>query len=320
MSNSRRGKQKLKKPDVIDCLGMGIIPYDLLFNVAKFPGPGKKIDANGFFMQGGGPVPNVVIGLSRLGFKTALIAVVGDDPFGKISIDEIIKEGVEHRFIIVKKQPSALAAGWIEDGSGQRTLVLSREIFVKPGDIKTSTYPVPRIIHLDGRDMPATLKLARWAKKMGVTVSFDIGSMRNDVSAVFGYVDHLVVADGYAFPFTGTRTGKAAIKKLARLCAGTIVVTEGIKGSTGYERLSGNHGQLAFQPAYRVKNVDTTGAGDCYHTGYLYGLLKGLNLSERMKLGSAAAALKCTKPGARSGIPTGPELRRFMKSNPKTYG
>ena len=61
-----------KRPERIDCLGMGIIPFDLLFNVANYPAAGSKIDANGFFMQGGGPVPNVVIGLSRLGMKTAL--------------------------------------------------------------------------------------------------------------------------------------------------------------------------------------------------------------------------------------------------------
>ncbi|UCG61457.1 MAG: hypothetical protein JSV52_14240 [Candidatus Zixiibacteriota bacterium] len=311
----------MKKTDMrrrIDCLGMGIIPYDLLFNVSRYPDAGMKINASGFFMQGGGPVPNVAIGLARMGFKTALIAVVGDDPFGKLSIDEIRREGVDHRFIIVKKQPSALAGGWIEDVSGRRTLVLSRKIFVEPADIKTSTYPVPRILHLDGRDMPATLKLARWAKRSGVIVSFDIGSMRNDISAVFPYVDHIVVADGYAFPFTKTRTARGAIRKLAKLCPGTIVVTEGIKGSTGCEPHS-DKTDFVFHPAYKVRNIDTTGAGDCYHTGYLYGLLKGFELVERMKLGSAAAALKCTRPGARSGIPTEAQLLKFVKSRRPIY-
>jgi len=295
---------------------MGIIPYDLLFNVAKYPKAGSKIDARDFFMQGGGPVPNVVIGLSRLGMKTALIAVVGDDPFGKLSIDEIKREKVDHRYMIIKKQPSALAAGWIEDGSGDRTMVLSREIFVKPNDLKTATYPRPRIVHLDGRDMPATMKLARWAKRQGALVSFDIGSMRNDVSEAFGLVDHLVVADVYAYGFTGARSARGAIKKLAAYCPGTIVVTEGIKGSLGREKESGD---FVRQPAYKVKNVDTTGAGDCYHTGYLYGLLKDGDLAVRMKLGAAAAALKCTRPGARTGIPDLKQLTRFINSIPKIY-
>lgn len=297
---------------------MGIIPYDLLFSVERYPSAGMKINARDFFMQGGGPVPNAMIGLSRLGFKTALIAVVGDDPFGRISIEEIKNEKVDHRFIIVKKQPSALATGWIEDGTGRRTMVLSRQIFVKPSDIRTSDYPLPHILHLDGRDMPATMKLAKWARRKGVIVSFDIGSVRNDVSAVFPYVDHLVVAHDYAFGFTKTRSARSAIKKLAKLCPGTIIVTEGIKGSVGLEKHTGRN-DYVFQPAFKVKNVDTTGAGDCYHTGYLYGLLKGFGLAECMKYGSAAAALKCTKPGARSGIPTEPELLKFLKGNPKTY-
>lgn len=309
----------LKAKKRIDCLGMGIIPFDLLFSVDRYPGPGMKINATDFFMQGGGPVPNVMIGLARMGFKTALIAVVGDDPFGRISIGEIRREKVDHRFIIVKKQPSALAGGWIEDGSGRRTLVLSRQIFVTPSDIKTSAYPIPRVIHLDGRDMPATMKLAKWAKSRGIVVSFDIGSMRNDVSAVFPYVDHLVVADGYALPFTGAKSARAAIKKLAHLCPGTIVVTEGIQGSVGYQRSAGGRSEYLFQPAYRVRNVDTTGAGDCYHTGYLYGFLKGADLQERMRFGSAAAALKCTKPGARSGIPTEKELLVFLGRDPEIY-
>jgi len=310
------------KKKTVDCLGMGIVPLDLLFYVNKYPQAGQKIDADNFYMQGGGPVPNVLIGLSRMGYKTALIAAVGDDLFGKIGIEELKKEGVDHRLVMVKNKPSAkgmyslLATGWIENKTGRRTMVLSRKIFVKPSDIILSKLPLPKIIHLDGRDMPATMKLARWGKRVGALVSFDIGSMRNDVSEVFPFVDHLVVAENYAFPFTKTKNVKKAIKKLATMCPGTIIITEGIKGSTGW---NSQEQKFFFQPAFKVKDIDTTGAGDCYHTGYLYGLLKGYRLAKRMELGSAAAALKCTKPGARSGIPTERELLRFLKSNPQTY-
>jgi sugar/nucleoside kinase (ribokinase family) len=295
---------------------MGIIPFDLLFSVPSYPAAGLKINASAFHMQGGGPVPNVAVGLARLGYKAALITTVGNDPFGDIIKKELRQDKVDTRFIITKKQPSALAAGWIESGSGRRTMVLSRQIFVKPSDVTTSRYPIPRILHLDGRDMPATMKLARWGKRVGAIVSFDIGSMRNDVSEVFPYVDHLVVADGYAFPYTKTRAAESAIAKLATICPGTVVVTEGIKGSTGLERSSG---KFIRQPAFKVENVDTTGAGDCYHTGYLFGLLRGLDLAECMRLGAAAGALKCTKPGARTGIPRRGALMRFLNSNPPVY-
>jgi len=295
---------------------MGIAPFDLLFYVNQYPQAGQKIDADDFYMQGGGPVPNVLIGLSRMGYKTALITAMGDDLFGRMGIEELKKEGVDYSFVIVKNKPSLLATGWIENKTGQRTMVLSRKIFVNPSDIILSKLPLPKIIHLDGRDIPATMKLARWGKRIGASVSFDIGSMRNDVAEVFPFVDHLVVAENYAFPFTHTKIAKKAIKKLSTICPGTIVITEGIKGSTGWDN---KKHKFFFQPAFKVKDIDTTGAGDCYHTGYLYGLLKGYNLAKRMELGSAAAALKCTQPGARSGIPTERELLRFLKSNPQTY-
>ena len=293
---------------------MGIIPLDLLFGVKKYPEAGQKIDGTWLTIQGGGPVPNVMIGLSRLGCRSSLIAVIGDDIFGQLTLSELKSEKVDSSQIVIKRKTSAVAAGFVEEGSGRRTLVLERRVFVKPEDIRLKELRVPRIIHLDGRDMEATIKLARWAKKVGALVSFDIGSMRNDVSAVFKYVDHLVVADTYAFGFTKTTNARAAISKLMKLCLGTIVVTEGIKGSIGYE-----DGHYYRQPAYKVKNVDTTGAGDAFHTGYLFGLLKGKDLIKRLRLGAAVAAIKCTKAGSRAGLPSPKQLSNFLKNRPKKY-
>ncbi len=307
-------KSKTKTKAQLDCLGMGIIPLDILFGVKKFPKAGEKVDGSSLTIQGGGPVPNVMIGLARLGCQSALIAVIGDDTFGRLTLSEMQSEKVDTSHFIVKKKKSAVAGGFVEKSSGRRTLVLERRIFVEPKDIKLNRLEVPRIIHLDGRDMPATIKLARWGKKVGAIISFDIGSRRNDVSAVFEYVDHLVVADGYAFPFTRTASARAAIKKLRSYCPGTVVVTEGIKGSTGFE-----NGKYFRQPAFKVKSVDATGAGDAFHSGYLYGLLRECDLAERLRLGAAVAAIKCARAGSRAGLPGKRQLNRFLKGKPKKY-
>ncbi|MCK4632671.1 MAG: hypothetical protein KAT79_05335 [candidate division Zixibacteria bacterium] len=313
-SQKRSSRPSGRRPGKVDVLGMGIIPFDILYTIDKYPAAESKIDASDFCTQGGGPAPNAMVALSRLGIKTAIIAAVGDDLFGRYSIEEMEQEGVDVRAVVVKKKPSAIATGYIEKGSGRRTMVLYRDITVEPRDIKTSLLPLPRVVHLDGRDMPATMKLARWARRVGTMVSFDIGSIRNDVSEVFGLVDHLVVADSYAFPFTGCRTVRGAIKKLRALCPGTIVVTEGLRGSTGYE-----NSDIVTQKAFRVKSVDTTGAGDAFHAGYIYGLLNGFSLAERLRFGAAVAAFKCTRPGGRSGLPTVSQVRKFLKSRPRTY-
>ena len=158
------------------------------------------------------------------------------------------------------------------------------------------------------------MKLARWGKRVGALISFDIGSIRNDVSPIFPFVDHLVVADAYALPFTGARSAKQAIRRLTSQCPGSIVVTQGTKGSTGLEK-----GEFIHHASYKVDVVDTTGAGDAFHVGYLFALLKGYDMADRLKFGAAAAALKCTKAGGRAGMPTLSQLSRFLKGNPETY-
>jgi sugar/nucleoside kinase (ribokinase family) len=307
-------KKSPGKSGKIDCLGLGIIPLDILFTIPAYPASGQKVDASSVIVQGGGPVPNTMVGMTRLGHKTAVIAAVGNDWAGQVSIEELKGELVDTRHMIIKKAKSAMASGFIESGSGQRTIALYRKITVLPRDLQTVDYPAPRVIHLDGRDLDACVKLAKWGRKVGSVISFDVGSMRNNVSPIFPLVDHLVVADAFAMPFTRTKNARSAILYLAKHCPGEIVVTEGIKGSLGWDRE-----QFHFQPAFKVKNVDTTGAGDSFHAGYLHGLLRGWPMPERLRFGAATAALKCTKPGARTGAPRLAEVTRFLKGRPAVY-
>ncbi len=306
--------RKSRPIEEIDCLGLGIMPLDLIFEVASYPAAGSKIDGCGMIVQGGGPVPNVLVGLARMGHRCALISAIADDLNGAVGRRELEAEGIDTRFLVLKRGTSDTAVGWTEKGSGRRTMVLNRVIHVKPRDVVTDRYPLPRIVHLDGRDLEACLKLARWGKRVGAVVCFDIGSIRNDVSPIFPLVDHLVVADSYALPFTCSRTARKAVDKLRQLCPGTIVVTEGTRGSLGWE-----NGTWVRQRACKVRNLDTTGAGDAFHTGYLYGLLHGFDLERRLKFGAAVAALKCTRMGARTGIPTLAQVRRFIASKPRMY-
>jgi ribokinase len=293
---------------------MGIVPLDILFRVAKQPKPGEKVNALSRRIQGGGPVPNTLVGLSRLGIKTAAIVVVGEDLFGRLSLDELRSENVDISHAIIKRRPSAAAIGLVEPGSGRRTIALERSIDIRPRDIALERLPVPRILHIDGRDIEACLKLARWARRIGAIVSLDVGSVRNDVSRLLPLVDHLVVADAFALPFTRSMSVSAALARLSSLSSGAVVITAGIRGAVGMES-----GRKVRVPAYKVNSVDTTGAGDAFHAGYLFAVLRGLAMEERLRLGAATAALKCRHLGARTGVPTLRELNRFLKLEPPTY-
>ncbi len=300
---------------IFDCLGLGIAPVDILMQLKDYPQAGGKADAEKTTIQGGGPIPTAMVTLSRLGKKPTLLAAVGDDVFGKFAIEELKKEKVDTSLIIIKKNPSAFAVGWVEKKDGRRSIVLDLNISVIHKDIILNNLPNVRSVHLDGRYLPACLKLARWAKRKKIPVIMDVDSIRNDVASLFPLVDHLICSEDYAFPHTKTKKIKAAINKLRKECPGTIVITSGTKGSIGFDKDSG----FISQQAYKVKAIDTTGAGDVYHGGYIFGFLNGWNLQKRMELGSAAAAIKCTKPGGRTAIPSYNQVKRFLKSGATKY-
>jgi sugar/nucleoside kinase (ribokinase family) len=208
------------------------MPLDILFEIDGYPPAGSKKDATSLTIQGGGPVPNVLVGLKRLGRSVALITAVANDLAGQIGVEELAREGIGAGLLVRKNKGSSdTAGGFVEVKSGRRTIVLHRALRVTPRDIVTKNLPIPKVIHLDGRDLDACMKLARWGRKVGATTCFDVGSVRNDVSPIFPLVDHLVVADSYALPFAGCRSARRAVEKLAGLCPGTVVVTEGTRGS-----------------------------------------------------------------------------------------
>jgi sulfofructose kinase len=301
---------------ILDCLGLGIAPADILMQIEKYPQPGYKIDATDLTVQGGGPIPTAIVTMARSGKRAGLMAPVGEDLFGKFVVEELKKEHVDTSYIIKKQNKrTAIASGWYEKGSGRRTIVLDLSIDIKPADINLKKLPQVKMVHLDGRYLPACIKLARWAKGQKALVVFDIGSIRNDVTKILPLVDHLIISEDFALPYTKKRTIKTAIEKLGKICKGTIVITSGIKGSVGFSDETG----FVHQKAFRVKTVDTTGAGDVYHGAYMVGLLDRYDLQKRMKLASAAAAIKCTKPGGRAGIPTYHQVQSFLKKGPRCY-
>jgi sulfofructose kinase len=283
--------------------------------VDEFPSPGVKIDAGFTTIQGGGPIPTAMVTLSRLGGKAAVIAAVGDDLFGRFVVAQLEKDRVDASYIIHKKMPTAVAAGWVEQRTGCRTIVLDLQIDIVPSDIRLSSLPKAKLIHIDGRYMPACMKLARWARRNNVGVVFDIGSMRNDVTDIIPLVDHLICAEDFALPYTGSRKVESAIRKLRKRCCGTILVTSGVRGALGYSAQAG----LVRQRAFRVNAVDTTGAGDAYHGAYIFGLIRGWDLKKRMEFASALAAIKCTRPGGRTGIPSYNKVVSFLRGRPATY-
>ncbi len=92
--------------------------------------------------------------------------------------------------------------------------------------------------------------------------------------------------------------------------AGTVTITLGTQGS-----ITRYNDEIFHMPAFNVDVVDTTGAGDVFHGGYIYGLLQKWDIQRVVKFASAFAALKCTKLGGRAGIPTLDSVKRLLKDS-----
>ena len=306
----------MTSPKKIDLLGLGISPVDFFVSMKEYPPCGKKIDGitGSNLIAGGGPVPTALCTFSKLGGRSAVISCYGDDKWGRFARKELERFKVDHRHCIIRKNcTSALAFAWVEMKSGDRTIVLDMDprLTIKPTDLKLNLLPHPKLIHIDGRFVPACVKLARWGRKIGAKIMLDVGSVRNKVDELFPYINYLVCADQYALHFWKTKSIRKAAEKFKNLGIAEVTVTSGIKGSYGID----GEGQSCYQKTYKVQAVDVTGAGDVFHGSYLYGLHREWDLPYRLKFASAAAALKCRSRGARDGIPSLTKVLNFIKNH-----
>ncbi len=180
------------------------------------------------------------------------------------------------------------------------------------GEAEADAVRAARILHLDGWNIAAAITAARVAREAGVLVSFDgsAGEAWREVGALLPLVDVLVVAREFARCFTGEDEPAAAGPALLSTGAREVVITDGANGCWYWDAA----GSLR-QPAYEVSVVDTTGAGDVFHGAYVYGLLQGWEPARRLRFASATAALKCTQPGGRLGIPNTLRVLDFLQEN-----
>jgi sugar/nucleoside kinase (ribokinase family) len=261
---------------------------------------------------GGGPVPTALIALARWGMSTAYLGRAGDDTWGRALRDEFEEAGVDVTgFELEPGTPTPHASIWVEQGSGTRTAVLGQKHFSQPKQLRLDIVEAAAFLHIDARDPQLCATVAQHAQKSGVVVSLDVGSPRMDVLAVLPHVDHLIVAEPFAQAVTHQSTPQKMLDSLGRGHHEAVVITFGLRGAIG--TTVGD--TLASCGAYRVQTVDTTGAGDIYHAGYLYGALQGWPLKQRMVFAAAAGALAATKLGARGCVPPLAEVERLASED-----
>jgi len=296
-----------------DAVGFGLNAVDHLIVVPKYPSFDTKTRLLSHRLSAGGQTATAMVALQRLGFKTAYAGRFGSDPEGQFGLKTLQDEGVNTDYAeVVNGSATQIAFITIEENTGERTIVWDRDdrLAYKPEEAPRNFGSRGRVLHLDAHDPPACVRVAQDAKQAGTLISADIDNVYDGLPGLLPYIDILLGSKEFPHRVTGIADPMEALVELQnRYGSGIVGMTLGDQGAVIY-----CEGQFLKSPAYTAPGgcKDTTGAGDAFRGGFLYGMLTGEDIETSMKLGNAVAAMKCSALGARPGLPTLQQLKTFL--------
>lgn len=293
-----------------DVVGMGLNSVDFLCVVPKFPTINSKMRILKFSKQGGGQVATAMVALSRWGVKTKYIGKIGGDELGQFSLTSLREEGVDISSVTIDPSATNQYAMILVDGpSGERTILWDRDegLMYREGELRKENVCLGKILHLDGHDIRAALQCARWAREAKIPTIIDLDKVEPLTSDLIKEIDFVVTSARFPAIFTGISDREKALHELQKYTSGFLCATLGHEGAMAIVE-----GEILYVKAFEVKAIDTTGAGDVFHAGFIYGLLENWEVGDILKFANGAAALKCRDLGGRRGIPTLEEVQKLL--------
>jgi len=308
---------KVSAPDMraprFDVVGIGLNSVDILCRVDRYPDFNTKKVLRGMEWHGGGQAATAMAALARLGMETALIGAVGDDAEGRFSLTSLVDAGGNTESMVVQPGLASQLAiiivqeeGDLEDRGG-RTILWRRDVSLRPDDVREDIVKSARIIHVDGHSAAAEIRAARWAREAGIPVSFDAERVVPGTEELISLTDYLVAAEDFPAALTGSVDSEEALLKLHALGPLVTAMTLGPRGALAYD---GTH--FYDSPGFQVEAVDTTGAGDVFHAGFIYGLLHEFDIPRTLQFANALAAMSCQEVGGRAGLSRLEEVEKFI--------
>ena len=296
-------------PEVI---GIGSTVYDTLMVVPSYPTEDTKLEGIETKVQGGGPCATALVAARKLGVSAAYLGTIGDDPFGKFMMDDLEHWGVDTQD--VRRVPDSVsfhAVVLLNQETKSRTCVWNRGTVPQPTveDIDQEIVKHAKVLHLDGHMLEAAIATAKKCNELGVKVSHDAGGTYPGVENLMPYVDWLIPSEEFALKMTGAATAEEAAQKLYDTYHPELVaLTQGVRGGI----LLDEKGMRRYE-SYKVEVKDSNGCGDTFHGAFVAAKIHGLDNDAACKYASAAAAVKCTRLGARYAMATDEECRAFLK-------
>lgn len=300
----------------MDVLCIGHASWDINLFLEGYPTENSKWEISTMLECGGGPAANAAYLLSSWGVSCGIAAAIGTDAYGDRITEEFVKVSADVTSLDRSPQNTTpVSVILVNEQNGSRTIVnrkaAGREMLlnVLPESIVGGS---PRVLLLDGHELQASLQAMELFPHAQTIL--DAGSLRDGTRELAKQVDYLVASERFVHQFSGVSELKSPenqARALAALhvCNGNpVVITRGECGV-----LFGTSERMEHYPAFPVKAIDTTAAGDIFHGAFAYGLLTGLSSEQTLRLAIVAAALSVTKRGGRTSIPSLTEVQEMLR-------
>jgi sulfofructose kinase len=190
--------------------------------------------------------------------------------------------------------------------AGERVVLWDRDERLNLADAEVTHDAIAgaRVVHVDDEDVRASIRAATIARSLGIDVTTDIDRAVGGVDEIIALATHPIFSEHVATELTGESDPERALRRLRNTHSGLLTIT---LGAAGAMTLDGD--TLIHAAGFQVKAVDTTGAGDIFRAGFIYGLAEGWETERLLRFANAAAAASCTKPGA---MDSSPELAEVL--------
>lgn len=299
---------------------IGSINLDQLFSVKHAPKPGETLIADDLIEANGGKGANQAVAAARNGLDVRFVGRVGDDGAGMSLRQGLVDAGVNTEYLITDAQaPTGRAVIFVEPSGQNRIVVASgANAEVKLADVEPLLSQMGKDdVLLATFESPLDTVTAAFeaAKKRGVTTVLNPAPARSSVpDSLIKATDIIIPNEGEATALTGIDTVDAAstaesASALCRRGAQQVIITLAENGSY-YANADGDE---FATPAFNVKAVDTTGAGDTFIGGFLAKMAAGDAVEDAIVYATAASGLAVSRPGGQPAIPTTDEVEAMLK-------
>jgi sulfofructose kinase len=280
----------------VDLVGVGLNATDTLIHLAKIPLRGAKVEFDSEKVMPGGQVASTVVACQGWGLSTRYVGKLGNDDAARLHEGEFARLGVDAKLVYAADAPSPKSIIMV-DYSGERTVLCKRDerLMLHPDEMKREWIVNARMLHLDGHDTAAAIQAAKWAREAGIPVVADLDELYPRIEELVALIDYLIVNSDFPSRLMGESDLRSALRKMhskygCRLAASTL-------GPDGVVAFDGK--EFLHRAAFKVQVADTTGAGDIFRAGFIYGLMNGWPLERQLDFACAAGGMNCTGNGAR---------------------